>query len=213
MRRVGEKKHLDSQETCGHPVVTPFSVRGQQGMAEAPGRPKESIHKRACALFSVRTCRSSKSLECRCPPGASRWTHRSKSNVLCFFSPQQGVGTSEQFLHVWEQPEFSSAENTYRLPKEVSQQWIKPWVLADLDHCIPAETCMDQQPGATISSCSSQPLNLLIKPHEKPPELQHNPGGRRNPDLLQKLFCYPAEWGICNNIVTFLIHLSLEIKI
>ena len=67
-------------------------------------RPQEGLRnpfaKQACALLSVRTCRRSKSLEWKCPPGASRWTDRSKTSVLYFFSPLPDVDTPEQFLRV-----------------------------------------------------------------------------------------------------------------
>lgn len=70
-----------------------------------------------------------------------------------------------------------------------SPKWIKPWILAD----IPAETCMDQYPGVTTSNCLSHPLT---PPHHGLGEASQtscNPAGRRNPEVIQKHFCYPAE--------------------
>lgn len=156
MRRVRGEKHVDSWETFGHPAITPALSRREEWQW-----PQEGLGiclQRGPMLSSL------------WEPGEARraWSgnvhlvlpdRQAQDQCLIFlFTPTRCRCFSTISACLRAAPSFLGLEIITGFQEEFSPKWIKPWILADSDQDIPAETGRDQQPGTTVSICPFQPL-------------------------------------------------------
>ena len=119
---------------------------------------------------------------------------------------------------LWAAPRFLQLRIIIGFQKEVSQEGIRPWVLADIDRDITAETCRDWQPGtmrfrlslpvprssSSWSVKNFQNLNTALEGEETQHWSRDVSATQQNKGFVIKVIQNRSH----HNKATFLVHLS-----